>query len=52
LFYPSGETDQALIVLEDSGDRWASLEIDPLSGRVKTVKGEVTVESFFESAEQ
>jgi hypothetical protein len=46
LFYPSGETEQALIVIEDSGGEMMSLEIDSLSGRVKTLRGEVTLDQW------
>ncbi|MDB5036881.1 MAG: hypothetical protein JWQ35_409 [Bacteriovoracaceae bacterium] len=47
LFYPSGETDQTLIVIEDvSGGKILSLEVDPLSGRVKTIPNEVSLDQW------
>lgn len=46
LFYPSGETDQVLIVLEDTSERSFSLLVDALSGRVKTVPGELSVDQW------
>jgi hypothetical protein len=46
LFYPTGETDQVLIVIEDPSEKIISLEVDPLSGRVKTIHGEVTIDQW------
>lgn len=42
-FYPSGEVDQVLMIIEDSTERKISLVVNPLSGVVKTVLGELNV---------
>lgn len=49
LFYPSGEVDQTLIVLEDQSDHFFSLEINPLSGRVKSSQTEITEQEWKKS---
>ena len=50
LFYPSGEVDQAMIVLKegdvDGDGRTLSLIIEPMSARVTTRQGEVTKEDW------
>jgi prepilin-type N-terminal cleavage/methylation domain-containing protein len=46
VFYPSGEVDQAVIVLDDGAEKFFSLEINPLSGKVTTKKGETTEEEW------
>lgn len=47
LFYPSGEIDQTLIVLEDGDGRLISLIAEPMSGRVVVQLGEITEETWF-----
>ncbi len=47
LFFPSGEVDQALFVLEDGDGRLISLIAEPMSGRVRVQQGEVTEETWF-----
>ena len=49
MFYPSGEMDEALIVFEDGNENAMSLLVHGLSGRVKTVAGEVTEEEWKKS---
>lgn len=46
LFYPSGEVDAALLVLQDGAGRFFSLTLDALSGRVTTTNGEMTEEEW------
>ncbi len=46
LFYPSGEVDQALIVIEDNSEKRYSLVVQPLSGRVKTISNEIALEDW------
>lgn len=50
LFYPSGEVDQALIVLKegelDGDGRSLSLIVEPMSGRVRTQPGEIAKDDW------
>lgn len=46
LFYPSGEIDQTLIVLEDGDGRFISLIAEPMSGRVVSRSNEITEENW------
>jgi prepilin-type N-terminal cleavage/methylation domain-containing protein len=45
-FLPNGEADQALLVLTDGSDHFSSLEIHPLTGKVTTIRGEITEEEW------
>lgn len=47
-FYPSGEMDQALIVLEDGNENYFSLKTEPLSGKVTAVQGEISEQDWKE----
>jgi prepilin-type N-terminal cleavage/methylation domain-containing protein len=49
LFYPFGETQPALIVLADTSDKVYSLEVHPLSGRVKITPGEITKDQWMKN---
>lgn len=49
MFYPSGEADQTLIVLDDSRQHFFSLVVNPLSGRVTSSQGEITEEEWKKS---
>jgi len=46
LFYPTGEMDAGLIIIEDEAGRALSLTTDPLSGRVKVHSGVLTQEEW------
>jgi len=46
LFYPTGEMDAGLIIIEDDAGRALSLTTDPLSGRVKAHSGVLTQEEW------
>jgi len=39
LFYPSGEVEEALIILDAGDEKYMSLQINPLSGKVTSRKG-------------
>lgn len=46
IFYPSGEADEALVVLSDGNDHYFSLEIDSLSGRVRSTTEEISEQKW------
>lgn len=48
LFYPTGEMDQALIVLEDGRGRYQSLITNPITGRVLSLHRDVSEEDWME----
>lgn len=49
MFFPSGEADQTLIVLDDGKNHFFSLTVNPLSGRVTASQGEITEEDWKKS---
>ncbi len=49
-FMPEGFAEKSVIVLRDDSGRELSLVVDPLMGRVKTLKGEVTIDMAGEKA--
>lgn len=49
MFFPSGEADQTLIVLDDGNDHYFSLVVNPLSGRVTSSQGEITEQEWKKS---
>jgi type II secretory pathway pseudopilin PulG len=49
MFFPSGETDQTLITLDDGNEHFFSLTINPLSGRVSATQGEITEQEWKKS---
>lgn len=49
LFFPSGEVDQSLIVLDGENAAYFSLEVSPLTGRVTSSLGEITEQEWKKS---
>jgi len=46
LFYPTGEVESVLLILEDDGGRSYSLITDPITGRVRTFSRRITEEEW------
>ncbi len=52
LFHPSGEAEEALIVLDDGQEHYFTLKINPLSGVITALNGEVSEKEWKEEIEK